>query len=167
MGLTSLIFSLKSKSIQSSKPLIKILITYRLVWDNFYRSWIIFIFSDFFFLFFSASSFFLNKKTKIIINPNRFFSMNIVVTQAWSNGVYRSVEHRVVTNKLVERFSTAYIFCPSYDTMIQSCAEPSIYKSFSFGEFRKQVQEDVKRFGNKIGLPRFLVRDFNYASDCD
>lgn len=77
--------------------------------------------------------------------------------QAWSNGDYRSVEHRVVTNKLAERFSTAYFFCPSYDTIIQSCVEPSVYRQFSFGEFRKQVQEDVKRFGHKIGLPRFLV----------
>ncbi|XP_058199098.1 gibberellin 2-beta-dioxygenase 8 isoform X1 [Rhododendron vialii] len=77
--------------------------------------------------------------------------------QAWSNGDYRSVEHRVMTNKLVERFSTAYFLCPSYDTLIQSCVEPSVYRRFSFGEFRKQVQEDVRRFGHKIGLPRFLV----------
>ncbi|KAA8515467.1 hypothetical protein F0562_018922 [Nyssa sinensis] len=77
--------------------------------------------------------------------------------QAWSNGVYKSVEHQVVTNKQVERFSAAYFFCPSYDTVIQSCVEPSIYRSFSFREYRKQVQEDVKKLGHKIGLPRFLV----------
>ncbi|KAI8000275.1 Gibberellin 2-beta-dioxygenase 8 [Camellia lanceoleosa] len=77
--------------------------------------------------------------------------------QVWSNGVYRSVEHRVVANKKMERFSTAYFFCPSYDTLIQSCVEPSIYRRFSFREFRQQVQDDVKRFGHKIGLPRFLV----------
>ncbi|PSS10346.1 Gibberellin 2-beta-dioxygenase [Actinidia chinensis var. chinensis] len=107
--------------------------------------------------------------TWIAVKPNpEALIINIGdLFQAWSNGVYRSVEHRVVTNKLVERFSTAYFFCPSYDTMIESCVEPSIYKSFSFGEFRKQVQEDVKRFGNKIGLPRFLVGDFNYAADDD
>ncbi|KAG8365418.1 hypothetical protein BUALT_Bualt18G0102900 [Buddleja alternifolia] len=79
--------------------------------------------------------------------------------QAWSNNLYKSVEHRVVANPLNERFSTAYFFCPSYDTVIQSGSsnEPCVYRSFSFGEYRKQVQEDVKIFGHKIGLPRFLV----------
>ncbi|XAR53760.1 Gibberellin 2-beta-dioxygenase [Bertholletia excelsa] len=77
--------------------------------------------------------------------------------QAWSNGVYRSVQHRVVTNRVVERFSTAFFFCPSYETVIESCVEPSVYRRFSFGEFRHQVQEDVKKFGYKVGLPRFLV----------
>ncbi|KAK6154659.1 hypothetical protein DH2020_008907 [Rehmannia glutinosa] len=78
--------------------------------------------------------------------------------QAWSNNVYKSVEHRVVANPLNERFSTAYFFCPSYDTVIQSGDDPCVYRSFSFGEYRKQVQEDVKIFGHKIGLPRFLVQ---------
>uniref|UniRef100_A0A6N2L7G4 Fe2OG dioxygenase domain-containing protein n=2 Tax=Salix TaxID=40685 RepID=A0A6N2L7G4_SALVM len=77
--------------------------------------------------------------------------------QAWSNDIYKSVHHRVVTNPRVERFSTAYFFCPSYDTVIQSCYEPSVYKKFSFKEYRQQVQEDVQKFGHKIGLPRFLV----------
>ncbi|CAL5408424.1 unnamed protein product [Camellia sinensis] len=79
--------------------------------------------------------------------------------QAWSNGVYKSVQHRVVANKLEERFSTAYFFCPSYDTEIQSCVEPSVYRRFSFREFRQEVQEDVKKFGYKIGLPSFLVQN--------
>ncbi|XP_074330224.1 gibberellin 2-beta-dioxygenase 8-like [Apium graveolens] len=77
--------------------------------------------------------------------------------QAWSNNVYKSVEHRVVTNKQVERFSTAYFLCPSYETKIQSCMEPSVYKQFSFWEFRQQVQHDVKKLGYKIGLPRFII----------
>ncbi|XP_040375659.1 gibberellin 2-beta-dioxygenase 8 isoform X3 [Rosa chinensis] len=77
--------------------------------------------------------------------------------QAWSNNVYKSVQHRVVTNLQVERFSTAYFFCPSYETMIESCCEPSVYRKFSFGEYRHQVQEDVKQLGSKVGLPRFLV----------
>ncbi|XP_059661727.1 gibberellin 2-beta-dioxygenase 8-like [Cornus florida] len=77
--------------------------------------------------------------------------------QAWSNGVYKSVEHRVVTNNQVQRFSTAYFVCPFDETKIQSCIEPSIYRTFSFGEFRKQVSKDVQNLGKKIGLPRFLV----------
>ncbi|CAI9755121.1 unnamed protein product [Fraxinus pennsylvanica] len=77
--------------------------------------------------------------------------------QAWSNNIYKSVEHRVIANELKERFSTAYFLCPAYDTVIQSCIQPSVYRRFSFGEYRKQVQEDVKSFGYKVGLPRFLV----------
>ncbi|KAI4295845.1 hypothetical protein L6164_035845 [Bauhinia variegata] len=76
--------------------------------------------------------------------------------QAWSNGVYKSVEHRVVANPHVERFSTAYFFCPSQDTLIESCREPSVYRKFSFREYRQQVQNDVQKSGSKIGLRRFL-----------
>ncbi|KAL2524020.1 Gibberellin 2-beta-dioxygenase 8 [Abeliophyllum distichum] len=77
--------------------------------------------------------------------------------QVWSNNAYKSVHHRVVANKLKERFSTAYFLCPSYDTVIQSCVEPSAYRKFSFREYRQQVQKDVKSFGYKVGLARFLV----------
>lgn len=77
--------------------------------------------------------------------------------QAWSNGVYKSVEHRVMTNPRVERFSTAYFFCPSNETVIESCKEPAVYRKFSFMEYRQQVREDVQNLGSKIGLPRFLI----------
>ncbi|KAI3795685.1 hypothetical protein L1987_38342 [Smallanthus sonchifolius] len=89
-------------------------------------------------------------KDALIINIGDLF-------QAWSNDVYKSVEHRVVANRQTERFSTAFFFCPSYDTMIQSCVENSIYRRFSFKEFRQQVQDDVKRLGYKVGLPRFIL----------
>ncbi|KAD4982254.1 hypothetical protein R6Q59_001812 [Mikania micrantha] len=96
----------------------------------------------------------------IAVKPNReALIINIGdLFQAWSNDVYKSVEHRVVANRQTERFSTAFFFCPSYDTMIQSCVENSIYRRFSFKEFRQQVQDDVKKLGYKIGLPRFLLR---------
>ncbi|XP_056159758.1 gibberellin 2-beta-dioxygenase 8 isoform X2 [Syzygium oleosum] len=77
--------------------------------------------------------------------------------QAWSNDVYKSVQHRVATNSKWERYSTAYFLCPSYDTVIESCNCPPVYRSFSFREFRRQVQEDVQTLGLKVGLPRFLV----------
>ncbi|CAL5191856.1 unnamed protein product [Lathyrus oleraceus] len=77
--------------------------------------------------------------------------------QAWSNGVYKSVEHRVVTNPKVERFSMAYFLCPSNETVIESCRKPSLYKKFSFEEYRQQVRNDVQNLGSKIGLPRFLL----------
>nr|XP_010907636.1 gibberellin 2-beta-dioxygenase 6-like [Elaeis guineensis] len=90
-------------------------------------------------------------------NPDALFVNIGDLFQAWSNDIYKSVEHKVVANGKRERYSIAYFFCPSYDSTIGSCKEPSLYKSFTFGEFRKQVQEDVKRCGQKVGLPRFLL----------
>lgn len=78
--------------------------------------------------------------------------------QAWSNGKYKSVEHRVMSNPKLDRYSVAYFLCPSYDTMIESdAAEPSLYRKFTFREYRQQVQNDVKMTGHKVGLPRFLA----------
>ncbi|KAJ8466901.1 hypothetical protein OPV22_029453 [Ensete ventricosum] len=86
----------------------------------------------------------------LIINVGDLF-------QAWSNGLYKSVEHRVVSNPHLERFSVAYFVCPSQETMIQSSAQPAIYSTFSFGEYRQQVQQDVTLLGYKVGLTRFLA----------
>ncbi|CAN1319049.1 Gibberellin 2-beta-dioxygenase 8 [Linum perenne] len=93
------------------------------------------------------------------VKPNpRALIINIGdLFQAWSNDVYKSVVHRVVTNPQVERFSTAYFFCPSYDTKIESDCEPSVYKKFTFREYRTQVQIDVEKLGYKIGLPHYLI----------
>jgi len=77
--------------------------------------------------------------------------------QAWSNNRYKSVEHKVMTNATTERYSVAFFLCPSHDSPIGACAEPSPYRTFTFGEYRRKVQEDVKRTGKKIGLPNFLV----------
>ncbi|KAM0846209.1 hypothetical protein ACQ4PT_055820 [Festuca glaucescens] len=76
--------------------------------------------------------------------------------QAWSNNRYKSVEHKVVANSKAERFSVAYFLCPSYDSPVGTCGEPSPYRPFTFGEYRSRVQDDVKRTGKKIGLPNFL-----------
>ncbi|XP_043717932.1 gibberellin 2-beta-dioxygenase 6-like [Telopea speciosissima] len=77
--------------------------------------------------------------------------------QAWSNNEYKSVEHKVMSNERVERYSIAYFLCPSYDFLVGSCREPCVYRKFTFGEYRKQIQEDVKRTGHKVGLSRFLL----------
>ncbi|KAM0923821.1 hypothetical protein ACQ4PT_005329 [Festuca glaucescens] len=76
--------------------------------------------------------------------------------QAWSNNRYKSVEHKVVANSKAERFSVAYFLCPSYDSPVGTCGQPSPYRPFTFGEYRSRVQDDVKRTGKKIGLPNFL-----------
>ncbi|KAL0398725.1 UNVERIFIED_CONTAM: Gibberellin 2-beta-dioxygenase 8 [Sesamum radiatum] len=96
----------------------------------------------------------------IAVKPNpQALIINIGdLLQAWSNNVYKSVEHRVVANPRKERFSTAFFFCPADDTVIRwSGVEAGYYTSFSFGEYREQVQQDVDIFGHKIGLSRFLA----------
>ncbi|XP_041012450.1 gibberellin 2-beta-dioxygenase 6-like [Juglans microcarpa x Juglans regia] len=95
----------------------------------------------------------------VVVKPNQdALIVNIGdLFQAWSNDVYKSVEHKVMANTKRERYSIAYFLCPSYDSLIGSCREPSVYRKFTFGEYRKKVQEDVKRDGCKVGLPRFLL----------
>ncbi|TKY51102.1 Gibberellin 2-beta-dioxygenase 8 [Spatholobus suberectus] len=96
----------------------------------------------------------------IAVKPNPDALIIIIgdLFQAWSNGVYNSVQHRVVTNPKLERLSMAYFFCPSDDTVIESSTEPSVYRKFSFGEYRQEVRDDVQKLGYKIGLPKFLIR---------
>ncbi|KAL1125190.1 hypothetical protein V6Z11_A13G027500 [Gossypium hirsutum] len=90
-------------------------------------------------------------KDALIVNIGDLF-------QAWSNDVYKSVEHKVVSNATTDRYSIAYFLCPSYDSLIESFVKPSIYRRFTFREYREQVQEDVRKTGYKVGLPRFLLK---------
>ncbi|KAK6931853.1 Isopenicillin N synthase-like, Fe(2+) 2OG dioxygenase domain [Dillenia turbinata] len=77
--------------------------------------------------------------------------------QVWSNNIYKSVYHRVMANDKADRYSIAYFLCPSNDTLIGSCKEPSVYRKFTFGQYRNQIQRDTKETGSKVGLPRFLL----------
>ncbi|KAJ4836622.1 hypothetical protein Tsubulata_005459, partial [Turnera subulata] len=72
--------------------------------------------------------------------------------QALSHGVYKSIEHRVIAPREVERHSLAYFYCPSYDTVIESSVKPAIYRKFSYGEYMQQKQKDVEASGEKVGL---------------
>ncbi|KAI3974039.1 hypothetical protein MKX01_026436 [Papaver californicum] len=95
----------------------------------------------------------------VTVKPNpQYLIINIGdLIQAWSNDLYKSVEHRVMTNNKFERFSAAYFLCPSHDTIIRSKGGYPLYKKFSFGEYKEQVQEDVRKLGRKVGLSRFLL----------
>ncbi|GAV66598.1 2OG-FeII_Oxy domain-containing protein/DIOX_N domain-containing protein [Cephalotus follicularis] len=72
--------------------------------------------------------------------------------QAISDDEYISVRHRVKVKKQ-ERFSICYFVFPDEDCVIQS----SKYKPFTYGDFRAQVQHDIKSLGLKVGLERFKV----------
>ena len=86
--------------------------------------------------------------------------------QAWSNDRYRSVEHRVMATAASERFSVAFFLCPAYDALIRPRSStagggdrpPPRYKSFTFGEYRNQIREDVRLTGRKLGLQRFRIQ---------
>ncbi|KAK1582769.1 hypothetical protein Q3G72_018084 [Acer saccharum] len=63
--------------------------------------------------------------------------------QAVSSGVYKSIEHRVIARPEVERFSMAYFYSPSNEAVIESCSHPTVYRKFSFGESKQQIQMEV------------------------
>ncbi|KAM3355478.1 hypothetical protein ACQJBY_025952 [Aegilops geniculata] len=83
--------------------------------------------------------------------------------QAMSGGAYRSPEHRVVAPAWteVDRMSLCYFAFPQEDAVIvgpaSACRQEELYRAFSYGEFREQVQADVKATGSKVGLARFRV----------
>ncbi|PKI67652.1 hypothetical protein CRG98_011865 [Punica granatum] len=83
-------------------------------------------------------------------NPNALVINVGDLLQAWSNGVYKSVKHRVMASAKEERHSMAFFYCPKSNTVIKSCINPSIYRNFSFLEYRLQVQKDVKATGDKV-----------------
>ncbi|XP_062233732.1 gibberellin 2-beta-dioxygenase 5-like [Phragmites australis] len=76
------------------------------------------------------------------------------MAQAMSGDVYRSVRHRVAASRAKERLSLCYFAFPR-DNAVISCYS-SRYRPFTYGEFREQVQADIKATGSKVGLERFL-----------
>ncbi|WVY99922.1 hypothetical protein V8G54_025992 [Vigna mungo] len=77
--------------------------------------------------------------------------------QAVSNDMYISAKHQVVGGEKEERFSVAYFYNPRKDAVIESEMMPAVYRKFSFGEYREQIEKDVKETGDKVGLSRFLL----------
>ncbi|KAF7033954.1 hypothetical protein CFC21_045016 [Triticum aestivum] len=83
--------------------------------------------------------------------------------QAMSGDAYRSPEHRVVAPGWTEadRMSLCYFAFPEEDAVIvgpaSACRPEELYRAFSYGEFREQVQADVKATGSKVGLARFRL----------
>ncbi|KAK6230360.1 hypothetical protein QUC31_001878 [Theobroma cacao] len=91
------------------------------------------------------------------LSPQRAFASEAKAACALSNGMYESITHRVVANQEVERYSMAYFYCPTYETVIESCSKPALYRNFNFKEYREQIGKDVKATGDKVGLSRFLL----------
>ncbi|XP_011048298.1 PREDICTED: gibberellin 2-beta-dioxygenase 8-like [Populus euphratica] len=77
--------------------------------------------------------------------------------QVLSNDVYKSIKHRVLAPQQVERFSLAFFYCPTSETVIESSIKPSKYKEFTFREYKTQIQRDLEATGDKVGVSRFLL----------
>ncbi|PON85458.1 Isopenicillin N synthase [Trema orientale] len=81
--------------------------------------------------------------------------------QAISNDEYKSVKHRVKVNRYRERVSICYFVFPGEGSVVRS----SKYKPFTYGDFQKQVQQDVKVLGYKVGLERFKLNPSNNSTE--
>ncbi|ONI13127.1 hypothetical protein PRUPE_4G204600 [Prunus persica] len=88
----------------------------------------------------------------LIVNIGDFF-------EALSNGIYKSIKHRVVTSQKVERFSVAYFYCPSYDVVIKSCGKPALYRQFTLREYKQQTQIDVQEIEENTFLQSPKMRN--------
>ncbi|KAK9063364.1 hypothetical protein SSX86_017234 [Deinandra increscens subsp. villosa] len=66
--------------------------------------------------------------------------------QVLTNGIYKSVEHRVVVNPHKERLSLAYFFNPKSDVLIKPATElvtstkPTLYEPMTFDEYRRFIR---------------------------
>ncbi|KAL9270495.1 Jasmonate-induced oxygenase 2-like protein [Drosera capensis] len=71
-------------------------------------------------------------------SPHDFESPSTVL----SNGMYKSVEHRVIVNPNQERVSLALFYNPRADLLIQPITElvtsmtPALYSPMTFNEYR-------------------------------
>jgi hypothetical protein len=61
----------------------------------------------------------------VIPAPDSFTINTGDMAQVWSNGIYRSPLHRVITNDSVERFSAPFFYNPGYDTWVKPLPWPS------------------------------------------
>ncbi|KAJ3672099.1 hypothetical protein LUZ60_006820 [Juncus effusus] len=79
------------------------------------------------------------------INPLRnAFVINIGDTlEVMTNGKYKSVEHRAVTNNEIDRLSIVTFYAPSYDVQLGPLPElvtqnqPAMYKTYNHGEYNR------------------------------
>ncbi|KAK7400875.1 hypothetical protein VNO78_12183 [Psophocarpus tetragonolobus] len=66
------------------------------------------------------------------------------VIEIWSNGKYKSVEHRAVTNKNKKRTSYALFVCPQEDVEVEpldhmiSALNPKLYQKVKYGDYLRQ-----------------------------
>ncbi|KAK6933143.1 Isopenicillin N synthase-like, Fe(2+) 2OG dioxygenase domain [Dillenia turbinata] len=80
------------------------------------------------------------------------------ILEVWSNGLYKSIEHRAVTNEKKARMSIATFFFPGFeaeikplDSMVDGIGRARMYKSVKFSDY---IQQRLKT--NFEGKTQFL-----------
>ncbi|KAL1805780.1 hypothetical protein ACET3Z_028848 [Daucus carota] len=91
--------------------------------------------------------------TQVPADPNSFFITVDDCLQVMTNGRFRSVKHRVITESLKERLSMIYFGGPPLSEKIAPSTslmqgEESLYKEFTWGEYKKAA------FNTKLAFNR-------------
>ena len=66
-----------------------------------------------------------------------------IICQVVSNGKFRSVEHRAITNASSTRISIATFYSPSHDAFVAPAPSmvdeqhPALYRAYQFGDFMR------------------------------
>ncbi|KAJ7516019.1 hypothetical protein O6H91_22G039100 [Diphasiastrum complanatum] len=83
--------------------------------------------------------------------------------QAWTNGHFKSVEHRAVLNSVKPRFSVAFFYNPDAHAIMAPPMElvdenhPLSYRPFTWAEYFPRMQK--KRMEGKVGTDTFMRLD--------
>lgn len=74
--------------------------------------------------------------------------MCVFFFQVLSNGVYKSVEHRVMVSSTAERLSMAFFYNPRSDMPLAPIAElitserPALYQPMTYDEYRLYIRKN-------------------------
>ncbi|KAI4298418.1 hypothetical protein L6164_031981 [Bauhinia variegata] len=101
------------------------------------------------------------------LTPDAFI-INVGDTiQVWSNDRYESVEHRVVVNTEMERFSVPFFFMPSHYVWVKPVEElvnehnPARYREYNWGKFfaNRNRSDFKKRDVENIQIHHFRIME--------
>ncbi|KAJ7539899.1 hypothetical protein O6H91_11G114200 [Diphasiastrum complanatum] len=83
--------------------------------------------------------------------------------QAWTNGHFKSVEHRAVLNSVKPRLSVVFFYSPYAQAamapplkLVDEC-HPLLYRPFTWAEYFPRMQK--KRMEGKVGIDTFMRLD--------
>jgi isopenicillin N synthase-like dioxygenase len=86
--------------------------------------------------------------------------MHIPFCQVLSNGVYKSVEHRVMVSSTAERLSMAFFYNPRSDLRLGPIAElvtpdrPPLYQAMTFDEYRVYIRKNGPKGKTQVQLQK-------------
>ncbi len=98
-----------------------------------------------------------------LISPHDPHSLIINIgdmCQVWSNGRFKAPLHRVLANKVKERFSEAFFYNPDYETIVKPEVETDVpkYSPLNWGEFRRaRFEGDYADRGEEIQISHYRI----------